>query len=183
MENADEKKSIIEKIQSSFSRTVEKELEDGIEFDDRVMSIAIVVFGVLIGLYFVAHQTGSTGFFTTTFGALEMFLLYGTLIYWIVVSVLLLKPFNRKNLSRNIDSFGGLIFATVSFTWLLVVFPFEFAYFADVLQPEFLRFLVQWISNDIARVLMILVIIVHLGLAVFSVIIRVSVYKARARKE
>ena len=160
-----------------FSRHVEAELEDVIPYDERVVSIAIVVFGVLIVLYFVAHQTWSTGFFTATFSTLEMLLLYGSLIYWIVASALLL--FGRKNLSRDFDVFGGLIFVTVGIAWLFVVFPFEFTYFADVL-PDFLRFLVQWISNDIARVLMVLGIIVTLVMAVLSTILRVFVRKARA---
>jgi len=37
----------------------------------------------------------------------------------------------------------------------MIIFPFDFAHFADVV-PDFLRFLVSWISNDIARVLIIL---------------------------
>jgi hypothetical protein len=61
-----------------------------------------------------------------------------------------------------------------------VVFPFDFAYSADAL-PDSLRFLVQWISNDVARVLMVLSFVVHLSLAVYSAILRVSVYRARAQ--
>jgi hypothetical protein len=34
----------------------------------------------------------------------------------------------------------------------MVVFPFNFAHFADIV-PDFLRFWVSWITNDIARVL------------------------------
>jgi hypothetical protein len=169
---------VTEAIESHFSKRAEKNMEDVIPYDERVVSIAIVVFGVLIMLYFVAHQTWSTGFFTATFGTLEMLLLYGSLIYWIVASALLL--IGRKNLSRDLDVFGGLIFVTVGITWLFVVFPFEFTYFADVL-PDFLRFLVQWISNDVARVLMVLGIIVHLVLAVYSTTLRVFVRKARAK--
>jgi hypothetical protein len=75
--------------------------------------------------------------------------------------------------------FLAFFFVTVGIAWLFMVFPFDFAYFADVL-PDFLRFLVQWISNDIARVLMVLGIILHLALAVFSTILRVFVRKARA---
>ena len=93
-------------------------------------------------------------------------MLYGFWGFWIV-SAGLEGIFGRRFLSRLVDVFGGIIFATIALTWLLVVFPFEFAYFADVL-PESLRFLVQWISNDIARVLMVLAIIVHLGGAVYS---------------
>lgn len=167
-----------EAIKSWFSRLAEEDADDDIPYDERVASIAIVVFGVVIGLYFVAHQTGLTGFFTATFGTLEMLLLYGSLAYWIVTSVLML--FGCKNLSRDFD-IPGLFFVTVGIAWLFVVFPFDFAYFADML-PDFFRFLVQWISNDIAQVLMVLGIILHLALAVFSTILRVFVRKARAKR-
>lgn len=165
-----------EAIKSWFFRLAKEDVEDDIPLDERVASIAIVVFGVFIALYFAALQTWSTGFFTATFGTLEMLLLYGSLIYWIVTSVVLL--FGCKNLSRDFD-IPGLFFVTIGIAWLFMVFPFDFAYFTDVL-PDFLRFLVQWISNDIARVLMVLGIILHLALAVFSTILRVFVRKARA---
>jgi len=167
-----------EAIKSHFSKRAEEDMEDVIPYDERVVSYAIILFGVLIVVYFVAHQMWSTGFFTPTFGTLEMIMLYGSLIYWIVTSALLL--FVRKNLSRDLDVFGGLIFATVGTAWLLVVFPFEFTYFADVL-PDFLRFLLQWISNDIARVLMVLITIVTLVFAIYATILHVFVRKARAK--
>ncbi|WP_455279607.1 hypothetical protein [[Eubacterium] cellulosolvens] len=59
--------------------------------------------------------------------------------------------------------------------------PFEFAYFAKVL-PDFLRFLVQWIFNKIALMLLIILSIIHLILAVYSLIIRLFVRKARAQR-
>jgi hypothetical protein len=70
-------------------------------------------------------------------------------------------------LSRLFDVFGGLIISGIFITWLLVVFPFEFSFFADVL-PDTLRFLVQWISNGVARVLLVLGIIVHFGAAIYT---------------
>ena len=170
-----------EAIESLFSRRVEARAEkDVIPYSDRVVGITIVVFSVLIVLYFVAHQMWSTGFFTATFGTLEMLLLYGSLIFWIVSSGLE-GLFGRRHLSRLFDVFGGLVFVTVGIAWLIVVFPFEFAYFADVL-PNFLRFLVQWISNDIARVLMVLGFIVMLFATVYSPIAYGFVHKARAKK-
>jgi hypothetical protein len=171
-----------EAIKSWLSERVEEELEDYdvLSLDDRVISIAIIMVFPLIVFYFVAHQMFSTGFFTASFGTLEMVLLYGTLIYWIFTCTVLLLEL--KDLSRDIDSFGGLIFATVGFAWLFVVFPFDFAYFADVL-PDVFRFLVQWISNDIARVLLVLGFIVHLFLAVFAGIHRVFVRKELARRK
>ena len=105
-------------------------------------------------LYLVAHNIWSTGFFTVEFGTTEMIMLYGSWIAWIITSGLE-GVLGQRLLSRLFDTFGGIIFIAVATAWLLVVFPFNFSYFADVL-PDFLRFLVQWISNDIARILMAL---------------------------
>lgn len=165
-----------------LSKSVEEELEDydELSLEERVISVVIIMVFPLIVFYFVAHQTMSTGFFTATFSALEMVLLYGTLIYWIFTCTVLLLEL--IDLSRDIDSFGGLIFATVGFAWLFVVFPFDFAYFADML-PDGLRFLVQWISNDTARVLLVIGFIVHLFLAVYAGIHRVMVRKELARRK
>jgi hypothetical protein len=164
-------------LKSGFSALVEREVEYADPHEDRGLSIAIVVVGVLMGLFFVAHQARSTGFFTGAFGGLEMLLLYGTLLYWIVTAALIIV--GQKNLSRDLD-LGGLFFAAIAVAWLLVAFPFDFAHVADA-SPDSLRFLVQWISNDIARVLMALSFIVHLGLAIYSAVLRVSVYRARAQ--
>jgi hypothetical protein len=161
---------------SRFSQLVQKEVEYADPYEDRGLSVAIVAAGVLVGLFFIAHQTRSTGFFTATFGTLEMLLLYGTLLYWIATSALIIV--GQKDLSRDLD-LGGLFFAAGAVGWLWLVFPFDFAYSADAL-PDSVRFLVQWPSNDIARVLIVLSFIVHLGLAVFSAILRVSVYRMRA---
>jgi hypothetical protein len=122
-------KSWISRSVEAFRRVVEEEAQEGndIAFDDRASSIVIIVFSALIGSYLVGHQTRSTGFFTATFGTLEMLLLYGALVFWIATSTLIL--IGRKNLSRDLDSFGGLFFVTVGNVWLLVVFPFEFAFF------------------------------------------------------
>jgi len=156
-----------------FARRAEAEAKkDIIPYSERVGNIVGVVVGLLIVFFFVAHQTGSTGFFTSKFNTLEMLLFYGSLMFGIV-STALRGLFGRKNLARLVDVFGSILVA-VAITWLFVVFPFDFAYFADVL-PSFLRFLLQWISNDIARVLMVLGIIVTLVVAIYTAIFYVLV--------
>jgi hypothetical protein len=142
------------------------EADKGIPTSERIVGIGIVIFCVLLVLYFVTHQMESTGFFTETFGTLEMFMFYGYLAFWIITAGLE-GVLGQRLLSRLFDTFGGIIFAAVSTAWLLVVFPFEFTYFADVM-PESLRFLAQWISNDIARIVMILTIIGYLGAAAYA---------------
>jgi hypothetical protein len=95
-----------------------------------------------------------------------MIMLYGSWICWIITSALE-GVFGQRLLSRLFDSFGGIIFIVLATVWLLVVFPFEFNYFGNVL-PDSLRFLVLWISNDIARVLMVIYIIVMGIAAIYS---------------
>jgi len=171
-----------EKIKDYFSKMVEEELEDydKLSVDDRVISLIIVMFFPLILFFFVAHQIFSTGFFTAGFGIMEMVFLYGTPIYWIFTCAVLLLEL--KDLSRDVDSFGGLIFAAVACAWLSIVFPFDFTYFANVL-PENLKFLVLWISGGLVRVVLVLGAIAHAALAIVSGIQRVMVRKELASRK
>ena len=165
-------------IRSGFSALVEKEARGADPYEDRGLSLALIAAGVLIGSFLVAHQARSTGLFTASFGTTEMLLLYGTLLFWIVTSALIVV--GKKDLSRDLD-LGGLVVAAGAAAWLLVVFPFDFAHVADM-WPASLGFLGQWISDDIARAVLVLSFVVHMGLAVFSVTLRVSVYRTRARQ-
>lgn len=107
-----------------------------------------------------------TGFFTLKFGMLEMFLFYGFWVFWITTAFL--EAFlSQRLLSRMFDTFGGIFFAAFSLGWHAVVFPFDFTYFVDVI-PVSLRFLVGWISNDIARMVIVILCILHLIAAVYS---------------
>jgi hypothetical protein len=165
-----------EVTESWFSKRIEEELKNlasNASSHPRI-TIAVAVVLTLIVLYFITHQLSSTGFFTATFSTFEMLLLYGSLIEWIVVAVL--EALGHKSLARDIDAFGGIIFVTISGVWLFVVFPFEFAHFAKVL-PVSLRFLAQWISNDIARVIIVLWTVFNGVAAVYYGILRVLVRK------
>ena len=101
-----------------FSRG-KAEADKGIPCGERVVGIAIVVFSVLMVLYFAAHQRLSTGFFTATFGTLEMLALYGFWAFWIV-SAGLEGVLGLRLHSRLFDAFGGLIFATIAIAWLIL---------------------------------------------------------------
>ena len=137
-----------------FSRA-KAEADKGIPKNERIAGIIFFFAGsVLMVFYLAAHQIWSTGFFTEIFATVELIMLYGSWVAWIITSGLE-GVLGQRLLSRLFDAFGGIIFIVVATAWLLVVFPFEFTYFADVL-PDFLRFLLQWISNDIARVIMVL---------------------------
>jgi hypothetical protein len=152
------------KIENWFSRA-KVEADKGIPHGERGFGIFLVVINILMILYFTAHQIRSTGFFTESFSSLEMFFLYGYSVFWII-SAGLEGVLGQRLLSRLFDVFGGVLFAGICIIWLLVIYPFEFTYFADIL-PNSLKFLLQWISNDIARIIMVLGIIVHLGAVIY----------------
>ena len=142
------------------------EADKGIPISERIVGVGIVVFCALMVSFFVAHQMRPTGFFTEEFGALEKIMFYGSLAFWITTASLE-GILGQRLLSRLFDTLGGLIFAAIATVWILAVFPFEFAHVADVL-PDSLRFSVKWISNDIARAILVLAIIVYLIAAVYA---------------
>ena len=156
------------------------EADKGIPRGERGFGIALVIINILMILYFTTHQMRSTGFFTESFGTLEMFFLYGYSVFWII-SAGLEGVLGKRLLSRLFDVFGGVIFGGICIIWLFVVFPFEFAHFAEVL-PDSTRFLLGWISNDIARVLMVLGIIVHFGAAIYCPIAYKFIDKNRLKR-
>jgi hypothetical protein len=154
-----------ETTENWFSRA-KAEADKGVPLNERIAGIGFFAGSVLMVLYLATHQVRSTGFFTADFSTLDMIMLYGSWIAWIITSGLE-GVLGQRLLSRLFDTFGGIIFITVATAWLLVVFPFEFTYFADVL-PNSLRFLVQWVSNDIARVIMALYIIAMGIVAIYA---------------
>ncbi len=165
----------IKATESWFARRVEEEAKkDIIPLSERLGNIVAFVAFLLFILYFVAHQMWSTGFFTSSFGSIEMFLFYASLLIGLVpVSVRILV--GRKNLARLFDIFGYVLFI-IAVVWLYVVFPFDFTHVADVL-PTFIRFLLQWVSNDIARGFMVIVMIIVPIVAVYNAVLYMFVRK------
>ena len=153
------------KVLGDWFYRAKTEAKKKLPLNGRIFGIAIVIVSILMIMFFRDHQIHSTGFFTSKFGTMEIIMLYGFWIFWITTASLE-AIFNQRLLSRIVDTFGGVIFAAVSIAWNLVVFPFEFAYFANVI-PEYLKFLVQWISNDIAWIIMIALMILHLLAAIY----------------
>jgi len=140
-----------------FARQVEGEAKkDRLPSSERAGNAVAALAILLILLFFVVHQTSSTGFFTSKFGPAETFLFYVSILL-AAVGAAAKVVVGRKNMLRPFDTFQeGL--GAVALVWLFVVFPFDFSHLADVL-PNFLQFLVRWISNDIAKVLMAIAII------------------------
>ena len=152
-------------VDNWYSRA-KTDAKKSLPLNERVFGYLIVVFCALMIIFFGSHQLQSTGFFTIEFGLLEMLLFYGFWIFWITTASLE-SILSQRLASRIVDTFGGLIFATISIAALLVIFPYDFAYLPEVL-PEPIKFLLSWISNDVAKVIMVILIIAHLAAAIYS---------------
>ena len=161
-----------------FTRHAESEAKkDGIKLSERVGEV-IGIFCILVVLiFFITHQTSSTGFFTSTFGSVEQFLFYGSLSFGIITSVGKII-IGRKNTIRPLDAFGAL-FSCVALVQLLRVFPFNFVHLADIL-PEILRLITLWITNDVVKIFMILGIIGCLVSALYTIALYLSIRRARS---
>ncbi len=125
-----------------------------IPVNERIFGALIVAINFALVMFFSLHEIQDTGFFTTTFRLTEMILLYGSLGCWMITAVL--ESFLGLRLaSRLFDVFFGIPFIAVAWIWQSVTFPFDFAYFADVL-PASLQVLAGWITEGIARVVMVI---------------------------
>jgi len=160
MENSDGLKS------NNWHERAKMAAEEELPLNERIFGIAIVLFCTLAIIYFAAHQILDTGFFTSKFGTIEMVFFYGFWLMWTITATLE-SILDQRLLSRIFDVFGGIIFAAIACMWLLIVFPFDFAYLADLL-PGAIRFLIQWISNIIARVIIAILFVLLLVATAYS---------------
>jgi len=115
-----------------------------------VVSALIVL--LVLGFY-LYHQIANTGFFTSNFGGWAMFAFYGSIMLSLV-SPIARAVIGRRNRVRPLEAACNIFFAFSSL-YLLIIFPFNFAHFGDAL-PGAIRFLLSWVTNDIAKVVLVL---------------------------
>jgi hypothetical protein len=158
-------------------KTIDKQIEQEIlSIWQRWAELFSIVAMFLLFGFFVSHQLANTGFFTASFGAVEMFCLYGPTLFSLVAPMIRALT-GRRNPGRPFDVATQLFLAMASL-WLLIVFPFNFAHLADVL-PAAIRFVLSWITNDIGKAILLLQVIVCL----ISAIVTMRKYLAVRRRE
>lgn len=158
---------------SWFARHAEAEAKkDRLSLSDRAGNVVGILIMLVLLWFFIAHQMSSTGFFTSKFGQTETFLFYAPPLLFIIQSAAK-AAVGRKNVLRPLDA-AGMMLSFVALVWVFAVFPFDFSHLADVL-PGFLRFLLQWISNDIVRVVMAIGIVASPVVAIYTVALYVFV--------
>lgn len=134
-----------------------------------LVGVVIIIF---VALFFYAHQAWATGFFTPSFGSTEAFFLYGSILAGTLAPVARFAV-GRRNDARPAEALASMFWVAGSI-WLLIVFPFDFAHFGDVL-PDFLLFLVGWLTDDIAWVLILLGTLGGIGSTSTSIILYLKV--------
>jgi hypothetical protein len=144
-------------------RRENKEILSGPQRFGQSVSACVVL---LILAFYLYHQFENTGFFTSSFVGWAEFAFYGSIV------MSFLPPtaraiIGRRNSVRPLEAASNIFFAIAS-VYLLFVFPFNFAHFADAL-PVATRFLLSWLTNEIAKAVWVLAIVAVLISAVVNV--------------
>ena len=118
--------------------------------------VATTFFTALVFGFYMAHYAWSTGFFTSGFTPALATLFFLSVLYVIVNSVAKAVT-ARKDVVALVELIGAVLFLAVA-AWFFAAFPLNFAHVADVL-PVPVQFLLTWLTNDIGRILVALVLL------------------------
>jgi hypothetical protein len=146
--------------------------KDRLNFPERVGECIGVAFIVLMLLFFLENQVQETGFFTSKFGSTESFLFYGSALFGVVEDSAR-ALIGRRNPVRPLEVIGALFWALASY-WFLQVFPFDFAHFPDLL-PDAIKFLFWWLTNYVARLILLIGVVAGLLEAIYTTWLYVTV--------
>jgi len=129
--------------------------------------VATTIVACLSAGFYGAHLAWSTGFFTSEFTPVLASFFFIS-IFWMVINVASKAVTQRKGILALVEWTGTALFAGVT-ALLYVVFPFNFSHVADVV-PAQLQFPFIWITNDIGKVLVGLILVASIiALAVSTI--------------
>jgi len=134
--------------------------------NERISSIIFFgIFATGFG-YILTLKRQSSPFFTTDFGSIDALALYSFWLVWCITAGLE-GILSLRWWSRLFDSFGAIFLAALACLWLFVRFPFDFSFFPQLL-PDNWQWLLSWVTNSVARVILLLSFLFHLIAAVYS---------------
>jgi hypothetical protein len=134
-----------------------KAKQEILTLSQRFGEIITVVASLMLFAFLLYHQLADTGFYTDEFGGVEQICLYAPLLFSLVAPLTRAAK-GRRNPARPWEAVGNLLLALGS-GWLLRVFPFDYTHLADAL-PSGLRFILSWVTDDIAKIVFVLQIII-----------------------
>ena len=125
--------------------------KDRLNFSERISEFIGAFLMLLAAFFFISHQILSTGFFTSRFGSLEVFLFYLPILLG-VTAHMVRGVIGRRNAVRPLDVAGSIAWF-IAASWLLIVFPFDFSHLADIIPSSF-KFLLAWFSDDFGKIIL-----------------------------
>ena len=129
---------------------------ENLSLAQRLGELTVIVVQVLLFGFFWLHQSMHTGFFTAGFGTRAAICLFAPIVVSLAPPAVRALT-GRRNPARPLEAAANLSLA-LGTLYLLIAFPLDFAHLADVFSPS-LRFLLSWITDDVARIVMILQVI------------------------
>jgi hypothetical protein len=156
-------------LQANWLDEASIEASKPISLGDRIFGVFILLLSVVILHILTLHLLQETGFIIRELHSLELVLLFGYWVAWIITATLD-SVLGMRLASRLFDSFGGILFMAISSLYFFWVFPFEFSLFTSVL-PESIQFLLGWLTNSVARGLLLVGGIGMLFASVYSPIV------------
>lgn len=124
---------------------------------ERAGEVIIIGFMIALFVFFILHQTTGTGFFTERFGPLEALCLYVPLL--LGLSAPTIRALSGKRQPARPFEAATSLFLSAGSLWLLIAFPFDYSHLADVL-PTGIQFILRWVTDDVARIVLLLQIII-----------------------
>lgn len=138
---------------NSTTRKMDGEVMSVLERSVELLALIPMVF---LFVFFAYHQLTNTGFFTTSFGPLEMVCFYGPILTSVAAPLVRASSGNRT-LARPFEISSNL-FLAFSSLYLLTVFPFDFYHFGDLFPGPF-HFVFSFFTNGIGMLFLILQVI------------------------
>jgi hypothetical protein len=134
---------------------------------DRVGETFALIGPVFLLAFFGYHQWLNTGFFTEDFGLVAQIALYGPILLSFIAPLIRIVTGSR-NFARPFEAFTNLCLAAGSY-YLLRIFPLDYSHLADVL-PRSLRFLLLWVTDPIAKIVLTIMVVAGLITAIATII-------------
>jgi hypothetical protein len=150
--------------------------KDRLTLSERGGEVVGILCIALFVWFFRENQIQNTGFFTSKFGPMESFLFYGSMLFGVVTGSAR-ALIGRRNVVRPLEVVGALLWASASY-WFLQVFPFDFSHLPDLL-PDAIKFLLGWLTNDVAMLLLIIGVVCGVVQAVYTTWLFLTVLRRR----
>ena len=164
-----------------FEKHVRKEAEkDVLALSDRIGQLVGIALGLLVAWYFLDLYNSGSDFFTSDFDGADAIIFFG--IAFLGVAPGLMKVvLGRKNVTRPLDIMLSVV-SLIALAWFLYTFPFDFTYLSEGL-PGSLQFLLDWLGDEEAKLLMALGIVIILIVIPYTIALFFGVRSVLMRRE